>query len=86
MFSLSHHAHIVVQVLRKPEEKDYGRQKTRFWGIYGQLALFRKQEKDVFFFQKERIKIETGFFFCTMYKEIKLPWFHNVLLCEDDRN
>lgn len=63
MFSLSHHAHIVVQVLRKPEEKDYGRQKTRFWGIYGQLALFRKQEKDVFFFQKERIKIETGVFF-----------------------
>lgn len=63
MFSLSHHAHIVVQVLRKPEEKDYGRQKTRFWGIYGQLALFRKQEKDVFF-QKERIKIETvGVFF-----------------------
>lgn len=63
MFSLSHHAHIVVQVLRKPEEKDYGRQKTGFWGIYGQLALFRKQEKDVFFFQKERIKIETGVFF-----------------------
>lgn len=55
-FLLSHHAHIVVQVLRKPEEKDYGRQKTRFWGIYDQLALFRKQKKDVSFFRRKGSK------------------------------
>lgn len=85
MFSLSHHAHIVVQVLRKPEEKDYGRQKTRFWGIYGQLALFRKQEKMCLFSEGKDQNRNWGFF-CTVYKEIKLPWFHNVLLCEDDRN
>lgn len=62
MFSLSHHAHIVVQVLRKPEKKRIMFDKRHVWGgggCYGQLTLFRKQEKDVSFFHKGRIKIDT---------------------------
>lgn len=60
MFSLSHHAHIVVQVLRKPEEMDYGRQKTRFFleFMVSLLCLGSKLEKDVSF-SEGRIKIET---------------------------
>lgn len=69
MFSLSHHAHIVVQVLRKPEEKDYGRQKTRFWGIYGQLALFRKQEKMCLFSEGKDQNRNWGFFLYNVQRD-----------------
>lgn len=48
-------------LLRKPEKKGLCSTKDTLGGggCYGQLTLFRKQEKDVSFFHKGRIKIDT---------------------------
>lgn len=52
---------LLLSIAEAWKKKDYVRQKTRLGGggCYGQLTLFRKQEKDVSFFHKGRIKIDT---------------------------